>query len=242
MKNLLSVFFPTRNRDEYLEKTLEMITIFCPGALIFVANCSSPDKILETSNVIKSFENTKEIIMSPDPGLSVAYNKLFIESIYTPYCIWLADDTLFLKSVYNLLNYLECNKNINLVGLPMIDNIDDLPNEDLPWSKDEFGCALWLDKNKTRVAHYGILRTAYFKKIGKVVIIADENRFIDRFCNENTSFSQKYWPKDGAYLYHKRLLDDTRVNSIVGGSKFRFPSQYRNKFGKVLTTAKEREK
>jgi hypothetical protein len=217
----ITIFLSTRNRLKLIKKTLDNIQQICPHHKVLVGNASSNTYFKEVSGIINSYSNTIEINYNPDPGLSVVYSELY-KKIDTELALVWADDMKFLKNFDHLLNHFE-EPNIHLVALPMIDDISAAPlTTSTGWPKDEYGCALW-NTSTGRCSHHSITRVNYFKKFGDVCGTGDPNDVIDNFCHRHTTSSQRIWPQ-GPYVLHTRLDDSTRLNTVLGSGRFRFPS------------------
>jgi len=231
-----TIFFPTRNRPLVLDKTLNSIGSFVPGCKVFVGNCSSKDNIKETSDVVSRYNFAEEIVFYPDPGMGDVFTILF-DKIETKFAICYADDVFFLTEIGDLLNLFD-NEDINVVALPMMDNTSNAPSIAKPWPTDNFGCVLWQGPNG-RCANHWIVRVSAFKDHGSFF---GPGHNIDNYFYNNSSQNQRIYPENGAYLYHMRYDDDTRINSVISGDRFRFPIGHPLRKGSTLMKAIEREK
>jgi GT2 family glycosyltransferase len=235
--NNITIFLPTRNRLESLKKTLDGINKFVPTSHVIIGNCSSSKYLKEVGDLIKLYNNAKEIIYNPDPGASISYNNLFMDNVEDDLAIWLADDVEFIREIDNLVSLFDDEK-INLVGLPMIDDLTSDSNLGEGWPKDKFDCAIWINSFGCRVAHHAIIRTNFFKKHG----VADRDYPIDNFCDIRIGKKDRIWPEDGAYLYHKRVFDETRINSIYFEDRFVLPKEHIYRKDLNIDKASDRDK
>ena len=96
-----TIFLSTRNRTSLLRKCLQNITEQTSHCQVLIGNASSSTHFPETSEIINSFPNCKEVSYKPDPGLSIVYSELY-KLIQTPLGIVWADDMTFLKDPYPL--------------------------------------------------------------------------------------------------------------------------------------------
>jgi hypothetical protein len=233
-----TIFFATRNRPNMVYRTLENISRYCPNHTVLVGNSSSKKFEEETTKIItlfKSIIDVEEILYLPDPGCANVYSDLF-RRIKTELAIVWADDMFFTREHENLIQLFD-NPEINLVGLPMIDDISSAPSIKASWPKDKFGCALW-DTPTGRCAHHSIVRSSYFQKYDAVYTV---DKYIDNFFHENTTTQMRYWPSDGAYILHTRFDDETRFNMLIDEKTFRFPSGHPGRGGENVGSREERE-
>ena len=120
-----TIFLSTRNRTSLLRKCLQNITEQTSHCQVLIGNASSSTHFPETSEIINSFPNCKEVSYKPDPGLSIVYSELY-KLIQTPLGIVWADDMTFLKDPYPLFRHFN-STNTHLIALPMIDDISRAP-------------------------------------------------------------------------------------------------------------------
>tara|TARA_R110000744_G_scaffold142854_1_gene254629 strand:+ start:5530 stop:6228 length:699 start_codon:yes stop_codon:yes gene_type:complete len=218
----VTIFLSTRNRPRLIKKTLDNIRQICPQHKVLVGNASSPRYFKEVSDIINSYNNTIQVSYSPDPGLSIVYTELY-KKIDTELAVVWADDMEFLREFDSLLPRFD-NPNIHLVALPMIDDISSAPiTTGNGWPKDKYGCALWATSTG-RCAHHAISRVSHFIQFGDVCGAGDPNDVIDNFCHYHTSPPQRFWPP-GPYILHTRIDDETRLNTVLGEGRFRFPTK-----------------
>lgn len=222
-----TIFFPTRNRPNMVKRLLDNIVEFCPNHVTLIGNCSSKDRIKETSDVVECYKdkiNIQEIVFNPDPGCAKSYSDLFF-SVKTELAIVWADDMLFLKNhEYLFDNFM--NFSIQLIGLPMIDDVSASPLTRTEWPKDKHGCALW-ETTTGRCAHHSIVRTSYFQKYSTVYTSSE---YIDNFFHNHTLPMMRIWPDDGAYILHTRIDDDTRYGMKIEEGIFRYSEERRKEF------------
>ena len=231
---MLTIFLSTRNRPKLIEKTLENIKAICPQHTVLIGNASSDGYFTEVSDIINSYDNAIEVPYKPDPGLSIVYSDLY-KKINTELALVWADDMEFLREFDTLLPYFD-DSNVHLAALPMIDDISEAPiTTGGGWPIDEHGCALW-QTGSGRCAHHAITRVSHFKQFGDVCGSGDPRDVIDNFCHRHSSKEQRVWPTDGAYILHTRIDDATRLNTVLAGDIFRFPSKA------SYSTSEERDK
>lgn len=229
-------FFPTRNRVHSLEQTLNSIDRFCsPYSNVLVGNCSSGKDLQETSDLIKKYNFAKEVVYNPDPGMGVVFTELF-NKIETEFGICFGDDNLMLKDVAHLFKHFDDDSRISLVALPMVDNTAMAPSQE-DWPTDQFGCVLWMTPTG-RCANHVMVRVSSFEKSANLY---GPDWHVDNYFHNNTTCSQRIWPDDGAYIYHTRYDDDTRINSVIAGDVFRFPVGHPGRCGSLIDKAKDRK-
>jgi hypothetical protein len=217
MKNV-TFYLCTKNRINQLIKSLESVRIYSPNSKIIAANASTGEKFEETSKIINSYENVTEVQFPIDPGMAPTYNQVY-KMIDTEFAALWTDDVILLRPIDQLIHFFD-NPNILLVALPMIDDLSSVtPADSRPWPTDQFGCALW-ETGSGRCAHYSITRTAAFRT-HNVCGNGELNDVTDNFFHRNTRPEQRVWPDDGAYLYHKRYSDETRINCQLVTGKSR---------------------
>ena len=232
----VTIFFPTRNRISLLERTLDSIEKYHSDIKVFVGNCSTKKYIDKVSETISRYNFAKEFIYYPDPGMGDVFTELF-DKIETKLAICYADDVFLLRKIDNLINFFE-NDKIQLVALPMIDNIMNAPSIKVAWSVDEHGCVLW-DTPTGRCANHVMVRKSFFEN-HKNFFGPGSN--IDNYFHNNSTQEQRIYPNDGAYLYHIRYDDDTRINSVISGDTFRFPLGHPLRKNSNLIKAIDRDK
>ncbi len=234
MSERVTLYFATRNRPSMLRECLENVAEYCPKSKVLVANCSSENKMQESSAVIQKFPNVVEHQYCPDPGMVDSYNNLY-DKIETEFSLVWADDMFFFRGVDELVRRFD-DPNVVLIGLPMIDDLLYAPSQDA-WPIDQFGCALWI-RNGHRCAHNSIVRMSYFAKFEKVFT---PDYMIDNFMHDKTAPDQRVWPTDGPYVKHLRVDDETRLNSLLTSDRFRYPVGHRGRGGSTVKTVAERE-
>lgn len=232
-----TVFFPTRDRPDFLGRTLESIETYCAGSIVYISNCSSKKYFKIVDETIDSFRDRitiKKFEYEKDPGTSVCYNDMF-QAIETSLALVWADDMIFLKNVRYLYDIFE-DPRIQLVALPMIDDISAAPSITAKWPVDEFGCAIW-DTATGRCAHHSIVRTSFFQQFENVYSV---DEYIDNFFHHATVPSQRYWP-EGSYVLHTRIDDKTRLNMLIRDDTFRFYVGHPGRGNFKYTTREERD-
>jgi hypothetical protein len=238
----VTIFFPTRNRPEMVLRTLENIIEYCPEFKVLIANCSSKNKLRDTKEIIDFYNSKldiKEVIYDPDPGVEEVYSDLFLNYIKTEFALLWADDVLFLKKPHFILNHF-LNFNINLIGLPMVDEVSFSKTVSATWPIDHYGCVLW-NTPSGRCANHTILRVSYFQKFDKLYNY-NAVEYIDGFVHNHTTKDMRVWPNDGAYIWHSRVDDETRFNMIIADGNFRFPIGHKSRGGEQAETLEQREK
>lgn len=238
----LTVFFPTRNRPEILQKSLNSIMIYCPEAIIHISNNSTKEYFEQVEQVIQSFKDKLEIkqfYYENDPGCSVAFNDLF-QKVETELALVWDDDVVFLRKINHLYEHF-FDGNIQLVGLPMIDDISKAPSIEQGWKKDQYGCAVW-NTTTGRCYHHAITRTKYFQQWNCVYTPTE---YIDVFVHNHTQSNQRICLNEPAYLLHERIDDYTRANMLilsdVCGDVFRYPVGHKGRIGYNFKSRKERD-
>jgi hypothetical protein len=237
----ITLYFATRNRPHFVERTLQNLSLFLDDADILIANCSSAGKVEETSKIIDSYKsilNVREFLYEVDPGVALAYNDLF-QKVQTSLSVIWSDDMLFLREIDNLIEFFR-DDDVRLVALPMIDDISGAKSIQAGWPKDRYGCAVW-DTPSGRCSNHTIVRQSHFAEYDN---IWPQDEMIDQFFHNHTKFEQRIWPDDGPYVVHTRIDDETRLNMILDSSinRFRFPVGHPSRAGQSVTTLEQRER
>lgn len=241
MSKDVTFFFPTRNRPDLLERTLDALDMHCPDCTVLVGNCSSKKNMDIVSEIIGRYKFAKEFQYDPDPGMGDVFTDLF-DRIETKYAVCYADDVFLMRNIQNLVDCFE-DEDIMVVALPMIDDTSNAPSRTTNWPKDEFGCVVWLMANNGRWANHVMVRMDYFKDHGIFFGYTKTNEpyNIDCYFHMASFLNQRIYPNDGAYLYHVRYDDDTRINSVISGDRFRYPVGHYLRVGSTINKASDRE-
>jgi hypothetical protein len=230
MQEDVTFYFCTKNRNNQLVLCLDSIKKFAPNSKIILGNASTGEKFLETSEIAKRYPNLIEIKYPEDPGMCPVYNEIY-KMVDTQFAALWSDDLILLRPIDNLVAYFE-DISIMLVALPMIDDLSDFDPSDSGWEVDEFGCALW-NTGAGRCAHFSITRTTRFRDYN-VCGSGEMSEVTDNFFHNNTFINQRVWPNDGAYVFHKRYTDETRINTQLVAGKFRLCEDEKNRFKQHL--------
>ncbi len=90
---MVTLFIPTRNRPEFLRRTLEYYARERFFGWLFIGDASTGEAAERNQATVKAFAHTLRILYRSCPGLSAcAANEALIPSITTPYCAYLGDD------------------------------------------------------------------------------------------------------------------------------------------------------